>query len=715
MNTKKLSILLLLAFFTFFHNSGLSAQSKVFPHRSGILDVTKHFGAKGDGVTDDSDAIQRAIDQVKGKNLTLYFPDGIYLVSKTLSVGGIPHSPDRTITFQGESQTGTIIKLRDNAPGFDLVGEPKVVLSLYDGQSTGDAMYNYVYDMTIDVGSGNKAAIGLRYMTNNTGAVVNVTIRSTDSQKRGYIGLDLRQHQNGPGLIKHVTIDGFDYGVYTGGNFHISLEHIHLSDQHVTGFLNYNARTAIRGLNSKNSVPALINNGWGELHLIEGNFTGGTATNTAIENNNFIYVRDIDQQGYGHALKKKDGTFIDGSMIDEWHEGAEYSLFGCEAKSLRMEIKETPEVPWDNDTTQWYIVDLSQKDDTEAVQAAFDQAASQGKTTVCFPRTLNNQNVTLSGPIRIHGSVRRVLCMNNDFRIDEPLFSSPDAVIFTLENLLYDTISFERIRNITKMGGGRPTQKCFTFENKNHVTVVVKHARVGTNVIKPAYGGNWFFDDGAGRPITISSGEKAWFRQWNPEMNLITVDGGEAWIFGMKTEGKATHVNVRNNGTAEVLGGVAYQSWIKVESSMPLFEIDNSDFFATYSLYSSGNPFDTIVKETKNGVTKVLMRNQLIKYDLPAYRSCGKSTLSQPDEVQNLNWLIFPNPAGDHLFVYPKGHGTRAEKIRIFTTSGELLREFAIHDHGGGMDIGGFPPGVCLVEITTLERTIYEKLILMRH
>lgn len=41
----------------------------------------KNFGAKGDGVTDDSNSIVTAIEQSE-KGSTIYFPAGTYLVSR---------------------------------------------------------------------------------------------------------------------------------------------------------------------------------------------------------------------------------------------------------------------------------------------------------------------------------------------------------------------------------------------------------------------------------------------------------------------------------------------------------------------------------------------------------------------------------------------------------------------------------------------------------
>lgn len=74
------------------------------------------FGAKGDGVTDDTAAIQRAVDETKGSNRLLYFPNGIYLVSNSVGISnGKPHSKDRFLSWQGQSRDGTIVKLKITA------------------------------------------------------------------------------------------------------------------------------------------------------------------------------------------------------------------------------------------------------------------------------------------------------------------------------------------------------------------------------------------------------------------------------------------------------------------------------------------------------------------------------------------------------------------------------------------------------------------------
>jgi len=94
----------------------LHAENIVFPADSGAVNVKEKYGAKGDGQTDDTAALTRAIEENKGQPGTLYFPNGTYLVSDMMNVGGTPHSRDRFLVFQGQSQAGTIIRLKDAHP-----------------------------------------------------------------------------------------------------------------------------------------------------------------------------------------------------------------------------------------------------------------------------------------------------------------------------------------------------------------------------------------------------------------------------------------------------------------------------------------------------------------------------------------------------------------------------------------------------------------------
>lgn len=66
----------------------------------------KDYGAKGDGVTDDADAIQNCIDQNPGR--TIFFPDGVYMVSRSILSYSLP---SKHVNFKG---TGNSVIRRAN-------------------------------------------------------------------------------------------------------------------------------------------------------------------------------------------------------------------------------------------------------------------------------------------------------------------------------------------------------------------------------------------------------------------------------------------------------------------------------------------------------------------------------------------------------------------------------------------------------------------------
>ena len=85
----------------------------------------RDLGAKGDGVTDDTEAIRQAI----ATNRTLYVPAGRYRVSDTILL-----KPDTVLI--GLHPSTTQIFLSDSTPGFDGPGAPKALLETPVGGET---------------------------------------------------------------------------------------------------------------------------------------------------------------------------------------------------------------------------------------------------------------------------------------------------------------------------------------------------------------------------------------------------------------------------------------------------------------------------------------------------------------------------------------------------------------------------------------------------
>jgi hypothetical protein len=86
----------------------------------------RDLGAKGDGKTDDTAALQKAIDTHR----VVYLPQGFYQVSDTLRL-----KPDSVLVALHPNQTQII--LPDSTPGYQGIGGPKALLQSADG---GDAI-----------------------------------------------------------------------------------------------------------------------------------------------------------------------------------------------------------------------------------------------------------------------------------------------------------------------------------------------------------------------------------------------------------------------------------------------------------------------------------------------------------------------------------------------------------------------------------------------
>jgi len=137
------------------------------------------YGAVGDGVADDTAAIQKALSEALDSHRVVYLPKGIYLVSDSLRWWRAGYNIDQVngwggfMQLQGQSRSGTIIRLKDNAAGFTNAGQTKAVIITasrgyhgnkgYRSGEGNEAFENHLRDFTLDVGKGNAGAVGIDY------------------------------------------------------------------------------------------------------------------------------------------------------------------------------------------------------------------------------------------------------------------------------------------------------------------------------------------------------------------------------------------------------------------------------------------------------------------------------------------------------------------------------------------------------------------------
>lgn len=223
------------------------AENVRFPASSRVINVKTVYGAKGDGVTDDTAALAAALAAHTGQGSIIYLPNGTYLISAPLVLSNIgPNGSNWGYTnLQGQSQAGTVIRLKSNV--FTDVANPKSMM-WWGGFGSADWFHCSLRNITFDVGTGNPGAIGVQFYSNNCGVVRDVTIRSPRGQ--GVIGLDLgHSDMNGPLLVKNLTVDGFATGIRCGYSVNSqTFEAITLAGQTVAGLSNGGQAISIRRL-----------------------------------------------------------------------------------------------------------------------------------------------------------------------------------------------------------------------------------------------------------------------------------------------------------------------------------------------------------------------------------------------------------------------------------------------------------------------------------
>lgn len=575
----------------------LPANSATLPNDSGVTNV-KTFGAKGDGRSDDTQAIQKAIEN---GNRFIYLPNGTYLVCDTLKIS----QSRKRYFFEGETRNGSVIKLKDNCPGFGDRNQPKAVINT-EG-TPGQAFQNSVFDLTVDVGSGNPGAIAIKFLNNNQGTIRNVTLKSSDPDKKGSTGIDLTLPWPGPGIIKDVQIIGFDYGIKIGfPEYSMVFENVTLENQKVGGIYNSANLLSIRNLISNNSVPVIRSADSRSLVvLIDGNFQGGASSSSAIENQDgVIYARNLTTTGYQSAIKNG-AAIVPGNTVKEYVSQNIYSLFPSSQKSLNLPIKEIPTINEDS-SNNWVSVTKygangeDENDDTIAIQKAVDS----GKSTIYFPKG----KYYISDTIRIRGKVKRVTGLGSTIAVKEK-FSQQNKPVFRFENNQSDVVVLERFWGDYSNG-----KEFYWIEHASAKTIFLRNIAVGSGKAYRNTGyGNLFIEDVAA-PEWIFDRQKVWARQLNPEGDntKIVNNGGILWILGLKTEDEGTAIQTTNGGKTEVLGGLLYPGSGKIPEDQAAFINDESQFSVVMGeSHHGGARYNTLVEEIRDGITKKLLSQDL--------------------------------------------------------------------------------------------------------
>ena len=580
-----------------------SKISIVFPSDPAVLDAKRDFGAKGDGMTDDTEALQRGLDGSCGMNgkptKVLFVPNGVYRVTKTLVVkNGIgPY-------LYGQSRDGVIFRLADHTANCTSV----IRTHPNDGGKTSaDWFMRNLRNFTVDVGD-NPETDGIRYHATNSGIIKNVRVIG-----QGKIGINAGFLElSGPNLIQDVTIEGFETGIQSQWIWGETLSRITIKNCRKQGIYVTANAVAIEDLTVENTPVALVcdyPNDWkhwgGVVALLGAKLNGNMGSGPAIKNRSLLYARNVQTKGYKTALDSDTPSGnVTAPNIAEYTSHEPKKLFDAPSLSLNLPIKREPDIAWENDPKKWVCINDfgavagDNKDDTEAFQKAIDAAAAK-KATIVYLRGIGGGDpnwYNLEGEVYLRGTVRYVLALG----FGRILGSAKGR--FIVDDTSAPVVKFQNIDAF----GGTPV----TIENRSaNRTLVVESS--GVQVVGTGTG-DIFMTDCPARVDLQHPGQKLWARQLNPEGNddigLVRNKGSDLWVLGMKCEGVGVRVQTADGGRTEIAGTFLYDTQaMKRDDPRPLFTVDNASLslIGLRELCFAGDTYFLKVREKRGTETKV--------------------------------------------------------------------------------------------------------------
>ena len=548
-----------------------------FPRDPAVIDARRDLGAKGDGQTDDTEALQRGLDMscgAVGASRVLYLPNGVYRLTRGLVVNH-PIGP----WVYGETRDGVVLRLDNGARGVTAVlrTHPRE-----QGPTSADWFMRNLRNFTIDAGD-NPDTDGIRYYATNSGILRNVRVVG-----RGKVGVNAGfLDQSGPNLVQDVHVEGFETGVLTQWIWGQTLSRVTIRNCRKVGLSISANAVGVESLVVENTpLPVLIElpNDWGHWSgvaaIVGARLSGGDPAGPAIRNRGVLYARNVRASGFRTAIESATPSGnAAGPVVAEYVSHPAGRLFeDAPARSLALPIRREPDVPWERNPSRWVCAnDFGAKagdnqDDTAAIQRAVDAAAAAGKTTV-YLRGASGPDpnwYTVDGEVRIHGSVRHVLGLGFG-----RVLAGPNGR-FVVDDRSAPVVKFQSIDSF----GGPPVR---IVNRSARAALVVESC--GVRIVGEG-AGDIFATDCPSLVDLRKPGQRMWARHLNPEgtddAGLVRNAGSDLWILGMKCEGKGVRIRTERGGRTELLGAFLYSPGdIAEDDARPLFDvIDASATFA---------------------------------------------------------------------------------------------------------------------------------------
>ena len=573
---------------------------------------------------------------------TIYLPNGTYLVSDTVSYtlselhncmyhytsGGF--ECNTSIRIMGQSREGTVIKLRDGCKGFEY-GQERAVVSFMRGGRSNVAVSNYLENLTVDVGAGNPGAVGVVFFANNSGAIRNVTVKSSDPDGAGASGILIKNELHSACNVYNCHVHGFSVGIdvrtfRTVAHF----ENIRLTDQTKYGIMAGNTAVQFIGVESCGNVPVLCmseNNSNCHAVLVNAELHSDGTDYAAVkkEVGGCLFMRNVHTGGFSYALEENwfERTLPDG-YIKEYSSAGVYTVFDGKAESLGLTVADVPDTIR-RPVREWRSVNSfgaagdGVTDDTESIRRAF----ASGAAVIYFEQG----KYLITEPIDIPATVEHIHFMFSDIVAGEELSQMADDGIFRIIGESEKCLLIEKLLAWESCAGH---MRMFRHDSKREVLFRDVHTQTCAMYFNTVGGARVHFENCACTvgnkqkyghiPAFSFKGQTVWCHSVNPERSMTETEniGGTLWWSGFKTEQEG-HINVtREGGVTEILGGVAA---VGTGSERPLILNDGSDISAIFATsgYHEYSSYPVAVKEIRNGKSGVISAEELPERLKPWY------------------------------------------------------------------------------------------------
>lgn len=549
-----------------------AALADTYPADSGALNV-RDFGARGDGQSDDTPAFLAALAASGGDTGTTFWqdrvvfvPDGIYRISAPLVKRYTDGKFGSGFVLIGQSESGTVLKLADDAPGYDNPQQPQAVIFTtskllrgapgdggkdYLGQGEGnDAYMNFVENMTIDVGTGNPGAIAIDFLGNNSGAIRHVTLRAAAGS--GAVGLSMTRKWPGPTLVQNLTINGFATGIMTAQTeYGLTFDHVRLLNQTEAAIANTQNALTIRDLDIQGPAPLILNSGEKAYLALDGGSAPVSNLMALVRNDGFVTVRDLSLAGQARSGVLQGRNGWQSLPAADWH----------------TPMQDAPPMP-DIPSAQWVNVARygATGDPAQDATDALRQAFASGAAVVYLP----NGTYSLSDSVDVPASLQRIVGMNSTIRIlnRRPTFARSTGMFRAASGgppLFVERLAFDNTGLGEQVG----------IELSGPRDIVMRDiVTAGTTMLdRRANGGRAFLDNMCCGLLRLTGPQPVFARQFNSEGTTTRIinRGSPLSILGLKTEGVCTVLDNREGAKSDIFGGLVYVVRDGAPASVPSF------------------------------------------------------------------------------------------------------------------------------------------------